>query len=56
VSPYANRAELSFGKAFPILLIVDSDALGGLISALLKAQSELEKFASSSTIKTEDNK
>ncbi len=29
---YANRAEIRFGKAFPVVLLVDSDAIAVLSS------------------------
>jgi hypothetical protein len=39
--PYANRAELRFGKAFPVALLVDQDTLPRLAEALREAQDEL---------------
>jgi hypothetical protein len=32
--PYANRAELRFGKAFPVALLVDQDTLSVFHPAL----------------------
>jgi hypothetical protein len=32
--PFANRVEVRFGKAFPVVLIVDKDALDPLIAEL----------------------
>ncbi|MGH3670276.1 MAG: hypothetical protein ACRDSH_06525 [Pseudonocardiaceae bacterium] len=32
--PFANRVEVRFGKAFPVALIVDRDALDQLIDAI----------------------
>lgn len=32
--PFANRVEVRFGKAFPVALIVDRDAVDSLIEAI----------------------
>ena len=32
--PFANRVEVRFGKAFPVALIVDQDAVDPLIEAI----------------------
>lgn len=40
--PYANRAELRFGKAFPVALLVDHDALPRLAEALKEVHDELK--------------
>ena len=32
--PFANRVEVRFGKAFPVALIVDQDAVERLIEAI----------------------
>lgn len=39
--PFANRVELRFGKAFPVALLVDEDALARLGEALNTARDEL---------------
>jgi hypothetical protein len=39
--PYANRAEVRFGKAFPVALLIDLDALPHLAQALQEAHDEL---------------
>ncbi|MGW4527063.1 hypothetical protein [Amycolatopsis sp. NPDC004378] len=41
---YANRAEIRFGKAFPVVLLVDSDAI-----AVLSKELEAVRAALNST-------
>ncbi|WIX92696.1 hypothetical protein [Amycolatopsis sp. DG1A-15b] len=41
---YANRAEIRFGKAFPVVLLVDSDAI-----AVLSRELEAVRAALNST-------
>ncbi|TVT48103.1 hypothetical protein FNH05_18200 [Amycolatopsis rhizosphaerae] len=43
--PYANRVEVRFGKAFPVVLLVDYDALIGLGEALREGRNELDAAA-----------
>jgi hypothetical protein len=38
---FANRVEVRFGKAFPVALIVDRDALDPLLAALGTGRAEL---------------
>ncbi|WP_244223407.1 hypothetical protein [Amycolatopsis circi] len=38
---YANRAEIRFGKAFPVVLLVDSDAIAVLGKQLHEAETAL---------------
>ncbi|WP_370934901.1 hypothetical protein [Amycolatopsis sp. cg13] len=38
---YANRAEIRFGKAFPVVLLVDSDAIAVLGKQLEEARTAL---------------
>jgi hypothetical protein len=42
---YANRAEIRFGKAFPVVLLVDSDAIAVLGRELAEAQAVLNAAA-----------
>lgn len=42
---YANRAEVRFGKAFPVVLLVDSDAIAVLRRALNEVSAALEAAA-----------
>lgn len=44
---FANRVEVRFGKAFPVALIVDRDALDPLLAAIGSGRAEL--FASDNT-------
>jgi hypothetical protein len=39
--PFANRIELRFGKAFPVALLVEQDALTQLADAISTARDEL---------------
>jgi hypothetical protein len=39
--PFANRIELRFGKAFPVALLVEQDALTQLAEAISTARDEL---------------
>lgn len=41
--PFADRVEIRFGKAFPVVLIVDRSALGQLADAIAAGRSELER-------------
>lgn len=43
--PYANRAEIRLGKAFPVALLVDHDALPRLAEALKEAEDALNAVA-----------
>jgi len=43
---YANRAEIRFGKAFPVVLLVDSDAIAVLGRELAEVQAALNAAAS----------
>jgi hypothetical protein len=38
---FANRVEVRFGKAFPVALIVDRDALDPLLRAIAGGRAEL---------------
>ncbi|MEU0532080.1 hypothetical protein [Amycolatopsis tolypomycina] len=38
---YANRAEIRFGKAFPVVLLVDSDAIAVLSKELEEVRAVL---------------
>jgi hypothetical protein len=40
--PFANRIEVRLGKAFPVALLIDQDALPRFLEALEGAQSELK--------------
>jgi hypothetical protein len=40
--PFANRIELRFGKAFPVALLVEQDALPQLAEAIRSARDELD--------------
>lgn len=42
---YANRAEIRFGKAFPVVLLVDSDAIAVLGRELAEVQAALNAAA-----------
>jgi hypothetical protein len=42
---YANRAEIRFGKAFPVVLLVDSDAIAVLGRELTEVQAVLNAAA-----------
>jgi len=46
---YANRAEIRFGKAFPVVLLVDSDAI-----AVLSKELEEVRAALNSTARVDD--
>ncbi|UOX90243.1 hypothetical protein MUY14_06345 [Amycolatopsis sp. FBCC-B4732] len=46
---YANRAEIRFGKAFPVVLLVDSDAI-----AVLSKELEEVRAALNSTTRVDD--
>ena len=39
--PFANRVEVRFGKAFPVVLIVDREALDPLIGVLVTGRDGL---------------
>jgi hypothetical protein len=41
--PFADRVEIRFGKAFPVVLIVDRSALVQLGKALQAGQAELDQ-------------
>ncbi|WP_216205483.1 hypothetical protein [Amycolatopsis aidingensis] len=43
--PFADRAEIRFGKAFPVALLVDHDALPGLMQAIQDVRNELDQAA-----------
>ncbi len=45
---YANRAEIRFGKAFPVVLLVDSDAIAVLGKELADVQAVLKAAANQS--------
>ncbi|WP_410585341.1 hypothetical protein [Amycolatopsis sp. lyj-108] len=45
VLTYANRAEIRFGKAFPVVLLVDSDAIAVLGRELAEVQAALSAAA-----------
>jgi hypothetical protein len=47
---YANRAEIRFGKAFPVVLLVDSDA----IAVLSKELEEVRAVLNSTTTRVDD--
>ncbi|GAA3459920.1 hypothetical protein ACFFSW_11795 [Saccharothrix longispora] len=40
--PFADRVEVRFGKAFPVVLVIDRAALGGLRAALEQGANELD--------------
>ena len=42
---YANRAEIRIGKAFPVVLLVDSDTIAVLERELAEAQAALSAAA-----------
>jgi hypothetical protein len=42
---YANRAEIRFGKAFPVVLLVDSDAIAVLSRELEEVRAVLNATA-----------
>ncbi|MGW3963420.1 hypothetical protein ACWED2_26635 [Amycolatopsis sp. NPDC005003] len=42
---YANRAEVRFGKAFPVVLLVDSDAIAVLRRELDEVSAALDAAA-----------
>ncbi|HEX5117117.1 MAG TPA: hypothetical protein VFW65_18140 [Pseudonocardiaceae bacterium] len=39
--PFAGRVEVRFGRAFPVVLLIDAPALDRLTEALLSGQAEL---------------
>lgn len=43
--PFADRVEIRFGKAFPVVLLVDKAALGRLGDAIKEGRDELEAAA-----------
>lgn len=43
--PFANRVEIRFGRAFPVVLVVDAAALDRLAEALSTGRSELAAAA-----------
>lgn len=43
--PFANRVEIRFGRAFPVVLVVDAAALGRLAEALSTGRTELDAAA-----------
>ncbi|MGC7097095.1 hypothetical protein ACPZ19_20675 [Amycolatopsis lurida] len=45
---YANRVEVRFGKAFPVALLIDGDALDHFSAALAEARAGLEVVAARS--------
>jgi hypothetical protein len=47
---YANRAEIRFGKAFPVVLLVDSDA----IAVLSKELEQVRAVLNSTTARVDD--
>lgn len=51
---FANRVEVRLGKAFPVALIVDRDALGPLLAAIGAGRAEL--FASDEAATEEGGK
>ncbi|MGM1057844.1 hypothetical protein [Saccharothrix sp. Mg75] len=40
--PFADRVEVRFGKAFPVVLVIDRAALAGLRAALEQGANELD--------------
>jgi hypothetical protein len=40
--PFADRVEIRFGKAFPVVLIIDRAALGPFDAALHRSQADLD--------------
>lgn len=40
--PFAGRVEVRFGRAFPVVLLVDATALDRLTEALLSGRGELD--------------
>lgn len=40
--PFADRVEVRFGKAFPVVLIIDRAMLGALVEAIQAGQAELD--------------
>jgi hypothetical protein len=44
--PFADRVEIRFGKAFPVVLIVDKAALSRLGEALQEGRDELDAAVS----------
>ena len=47
--PFADRVEIRFGKAFPVVLIVEKPALSRLVDAIQKGQGELDAAANRET-------
>jgi hypothetical protein len=43
--PFADRVEIRFGKAFPVVLIVEKAALGRLGAAIQEGRDELDAAA-----------
>lgn len=43
--PFADRVEIRFGKAFPVVLIIDRAALRALGEAIQQGQAALEEAA-----------
>ena len=43
--PFADRVEIRFGQAFPVVLLVDKAALGRLGDAIKEGRTELEAAA-----------
>lgn len=46
--PYADRLEVRFGNAFPVVLHVDRSALGQFVRAIAEGCAELERARRSS--------
>ena len=47
--PFADRVEIRFGHAFPVVLLVDRAALGRFGDAIQEGRSELEAAADPDT-------
>jgi hypothetical protein len=47
--PFADRVEIRFGKAFPVVLIIDRAALSPLGKAIDQGRAELDAAADSNT-------
>ena len=41
--PFADRLEIRFGNAFPVVLLVDHSVLGQLTDAFAEGRAELER-------------
>jgi hypothetical protein len=47
--PFADRVEIRFGKAFPVVLVVEKAALGRLGEAIQQGRDELDAAANQGT-------